>query len=316
MDLFLFSASLGPWRWPLIILLWVAAAGLVAWLVRRRRAGRPIGGRGFTLIEMALVLVIIGLVTTGMLKMFQGVANSARYTATQNAMHLAEQAITVYAVQNGCLPCPANGAIADDAANAGRSLDAGGGTYTGCTAGGCWATNGVVPWVTLGISAAEVRDGWSGRLSYHLGGSSRTGDATDSTCGSSGTTISVEALGGFVLETITQTIPPNRACTPVGSIQVNNSAGVEQTGGAGNRAIYLLISHGEDGYGAWNVAGVKTTAGNNTAAQIANAGDAGPFVQDTRIGAAGANYFDDVVLWRSGALALAKCGAGLCGNPN
>lgn len=269
--------------------------------------------KGFTLIEISIVLVVVGLLTTGALKMFAGMATSARLTSTQNVLHLAEQALIVYAQQNTCLPCPANGALSSGSANAGRALDAGGASYSGCTNNGCWSAAGVLPWLTLGLSEQEATDAWNARLSYHLGGASIAGDATDSACGSATTSVSAEKSGGLVLETITQTVPPNRTCAPQGTLEVNNASGIEQTGGVGNRAVYVLISHGPDGYGGWLSTGAQRSGSNNTTAQIANAGDTGPFVQDVY---SAPSHFDDIVSWRAGALAVAKCGTGLCGNPN
>lgn len=301
-----------------------AAAATAAGLEEAEKARRMFGltggdmkkSRGFTLIEISIVMVVIGLLTTGALKMFTGMAASARMTASNNAVRLVEQSLVVYAQQYGCLPCPANGALVSGVANAGRALDAAGAPYSGCTNNGCWPTAGVVPWLTLGLSEPEASDAWNSRLSYHVGGVSLSGDAVDSNCGSAGTTVSVERSSGLLLETITQTTPPNRSCPPQGSLQVDSASGVELTGGAGNRAVYVLISHGSDGYGGWISSGNQRGGGHAMAAQISNAGDVGPFVQDLYTGAASANYFDDIVLWRAGALAVSKCGAGLCGNPN
>lgn len=309
--------TLGPWRWPLILLLWGIAAALLIWMLRRRAAGKPLGSsRGFTLIEISIVMVIIGLMTTGALKLFQSMAQSGRMTATRTALHIVEEAVIVYGIQNGCLPCPANGALAAGAAGAGRSLDATGTPYTGCTNNGCWATNPVAPWVALGLSEVDSSDAWGHRMSYFLGGVGYTGGT--STCASA-TALSVEQSNGFALDAFTPTPPPvlpSVACYPAGTLQINNAAAVEQTAGAGNRAVYVIISHGADGFGGWTSTGTQSAAGSNNPNQAANAGAVGPFIQDVTTSIEGATYFDDVVVWATGANAVRKCGAGLCGNPS
>jgi prepilin-type N-terminal cleavage/methylation domain-containing protein len=107
---------------------------------------------GFTLVEMALVLAILGalaLTTLGPLGMH--LENRAR-RATAQALDTAVEALYGFALLHGRLPCP-------DLAPDGDGRE----DRRGDTA--CMSDDGYLPDVDLGI---EGRDAWRRRLRYHL----------------------------------------------------------------------------------------------------------------------------------------------------
>jgi type II secretory pathway pseudopilin PulG len=61
---------------------------------------------GFTLVEIALVLVIIGFVTTGLLRMFDGPRSSAKYVEDQQKLADIKASIMAYVARHRALPCP------------------------------------------------------------------------------------------------------------------------------------------------------------------------------------------------------------------
>ena len=82
----------------------------------------PLKDRGFTLVEVAILLVVIGLIAAGGLAIINPLLDSGRASTTLKRMALVEKALQSYVMQFGCLPCPANGALASTAAgNFGRS---------------------------------------------------------------------------------------------------------------------------------------------------------------------------------------------------
>ena len=100
----------------------------------------------------------------------------------------------------------------------------------------------------------------------------------------------------------------------------------------GQRAAYVLISHGQSGWYAWPRGGgsqflppgtyaLKQYNSGNPGIAGGLAGSAGNlgFVQGNPIGSwppkGNTNYFDDIVRWRSPAFIIQQCGAGACGNP-
>ncbi|KUJ72911.1 hypothetical protein AVO41_03780 [Thiomicrospira sp. WB1] len=58
------------------------------------------------MVEIALVLVIIGFVTTGLLRMFDGPRSSAKYVEDQQKLADVKASIMAYVARNRTLPCP------------------------------------------------------------------------------------------------------------------------------------------------------------------------------------------------------------------
>lgn len=246
--------------------------------------------RGFTLIEMAIVLVVIGLLLSGGLLGLAPVLESTKRTDTNAKMDRIEDALTLYVIQNRCLPCPTDGDLATTAATAGESLDDIGGNYTtGCTPNsGCRAsTNGddVVPWLSLGLTEADVVDGWGNRIRY---------TTDDNLVDNEG---DMDRMGsGF----------------PAGSLDVDGTAANDITAAA----AYVLLSFGPDGSLARaSQSGSTRTDKFNSANQIENADDDDTFVQDEVIDIEDNTYFDDIVRWKSAPMIVFECGSGSCGNP-
>lgn len=100
---------------------------------------------GFSLVEMAIVLVIIGLLLGGMLMPLSAQMDQRRISETQKALDEIKNALTGFAVMNGRLPCPTTTA---DPANVNYGIE-----DAACNSN----TNGYLPWKTLGV--VEV-DAW------------------------------------------------------------------------------------------------------------------------------------------------------------
>jgi prepilin-type N-terminal cleavage/methylation domain-containing protein len=69
-----------------------------------RPAHRP---HGFTLVEIAIVLVVVGLLIGGLITPLSTQLEQRRTTDTQRAMDDARDALIGFSVRNGYLPCPA-----------------------------------------------------------------------------------------------------------------------------------------------------------------------------------------------------------------
>ena len=105
--------------------------------------------RGFTLIEIAVVLTIIALLSVGAIAALQLAMLRTRIAETHTALREAREAIVAFAVVNRSLPCPA--ASATD------------GTEQSRISGNCADRRGLLPWQTLGVRGV---DGWGNRLGY------------------------------------------------------------------------------------------------------------------------------------------------------
>lgn len=111
---------------------------------------------GFTLVEMAVVLVIIGLLLAGLLMPLSAQVDQRRIEETRKALEEINQALIGYAVTNRHLPCP--------------DLTAGAGANDGTedfvvATGVCTALEGNVPWATLGVAPL---DAWNNRFHYRV----------------------------------------------------------------------------------------------------------------------------------------------------
>ena len=119
---------------------------------------------GFTLIEMAIVLVVIGLLLSGGLTAIAPVIQNSKISETNQKLDRIEQALILHVIRYSCLPCPATGTGTAGQADAG-------GVYIGCPTAPTACTNaqGVVPWINLGLSEADITDGFGNRISYAIG---------------------------------------------------------------------------------------------------------------------------------------------------
>lgn len=117
---------------------------------------------GFTLTELAVVVVVVALLLGGLL-MTLDAQNTARTTAeTRQILQNAHDAVVGFAVRYGRLPCPA--------------IAAGGGVESPATppappaANPCTVTKGFLPAATLGIGPTDANgyllDAWGIRVRY------------------------------------------------------------------------------------------------------------------------------------------------------
>ena len=204
--------------------------------------------RGFTLLELSIVLTIIALITGMAIDAGVSAIATARITATQQKMKPIDAALLAFRNANDRLPCPGDLTIAPGATNYGiegatPGICTGGTPAANHSAAGAtntWATGaeGSLPAITLGLSPDFMIDGWGNEFRYTVD-------------------TSMTALGAFP--------KVNIGCTN-GAITVNDANGSARSTGS----IYALISHGANGHGAYPRNGGSTlvNAGSiNTAEQ-------------------------------------------------
>lgn len=198
--------------------------------------------RGFTLAELAVSVVIIGLLLFGAMIPLSTQMEVRDVAETRRTMDQIREAIIGFAQANGRLPCPANGALASGVAGAGVEL---------FTSPSCTATAGVIPWVTLGVPEL---DAWGRRFSYRV----------------------VQTFSDAITQNTWNTLGQIPACnTPIpqptqssfalctlGNLTVNTRTEANHT--ATPLAVRLpavIISHGKNGYGAFRPAGLPVVQG-------------------------------------------------------
>jgi len=232
--------------------------------------------RGFTLIEMAIVLIIITILIGGLAVPLSTQIQARRVAETNKTLEEAKEAIIGYAMthkstdgnQRPYLPCP-------DTDGDGREEP----RTTGV--GDCPQTFGFFPWVDLGGAA---HDAWGNRLRYVV-----TGKLANQL---SGFSPSIDQNTGAW-----KNVASSNGCVPVD---------------VATRVPFVLVSHGPNGWGARNVNG-NTLAAPSSADENENLlGDNACYVSRTpsKPGGAGGE-FDDLVTWLPfGLLVSRACPAG------
>lgn len=101
---------------------------------------------GFSLVEMAVVLTIVGVLLAGLLPTLSSQVEQQRRNETRKQMEEIKEALIGYAIINGALPCPTT---QTDPTNAGYGVAA-----ATCTTS--ITQEGYLPWKTLGLSETDV----------------------------------------------------------------------------------------------------------------------------------------------------------------
>lgn len=227
---------------------------------------------GFTLVEMAIVLVIIGLLLGGLLMPLSAQVEQRRISETQKTLDEIRESLIGFAISNGRLPCPATATIASGMANAGLEA-CNGGTYGNCTQ--CANPSGALPWATLGISET---DAWGWRFSYRITGYFSQGIAHPLGLGCTPDTTPTKASFALCSPGDNTICPSNTNCPGT-----NIASGIPA----------IVVSHGKNGAGAHNTQGTQIPVSTN-ADEAANSDGNTSFVSHTPTAP-----FDDIVTWLS-----------------
>lgn len=105
--------------------------------------------KGFTLVEIAIVLLVFGLVIGGLMGPLQVQLESLDRKATVKEIGLIKESIVGFAIRNGRLPCP------DTDSDGAEDM----------SGSACTQVYGNVPWATLGVG---IMDGWKRPFTYRV----------------------------------------------------------------------------------------------------------------------------------------------------
>ncbi|MBV8031281.1 MAG: type II secretion system protein [Betaproteobacteria bacterium] len=138
---------------------------------RRSASASP----GFTLVELAVVLAIVGLLLGGLMYTLSAQTDQRTFEDTRARLEQARELLLSFAVVNGRLPCPATSTSAGDESPAGG--------IGGCTTYYGGATTGYLPAKAIGFqqvdSSGFAVDAWGNRLRYAVASAL---DTTVATC--------------------------------------------------------------------------------------------------------------------------------------
>lgn len=124
--------------------------------------------RGFSLIEMSIVILIMGLLLAGLMMPLSAQRENGRYRDGLEQLHSIESAIEGFALLNGFLPCPATPASSGLADPSGSA---------------CTVQHGFVPATTLDLNGRRnddnlLLDPWGSPLRYSVSASDANGNGS------------------------------------------------------------------------------------------------------------------------------------------
>ena len=220
---------------------------------------------GFSLIEMAVVLVITGLILGTVIGAMNVQITGQRIKQTQERQQVIKEALINFVLQNSRLPCPALNTLPDTDVNAGNescsptvnSIDVPSANS---------AYFGAVPWKALGIPAESAKDAYGRRFTFVVtGGATSLGPATIS---------SMMGNLSFANE--------NGAAINACSLTPCDKLGVA-----------TIISHGPNGFGGFTGSG-SVLANSADANELENSSNNNLLFIE---GAFTQQGYDDIVLW-------------------
>ena len=181
------------------------------------------GANGFTLIEVAIAIVVLGLLLGGAVMTLSAQMDLKQQAETQQSIGLAQDAILGFAAANGRLPCPAflNGFESPDPA-AGPLA-----SPNNCT----HYDNGFVPAASLGLapvnSSGHLIDAWGNPIRYAVTNANNNAFVTPNAVRSIFGTAALESSDKLFVCTAENCVPSNTWLT--------------------NRAVFVLFSTGKNG---------------------------------------------------------------------
>jgi type II secretory pathway pseudopilin PulG len=263
--------------------------------VRAQRIRAPLQA-GFTLAEIAIVLLIVGFLLGGMMSMFSAQTDQRKWNDTQSQLEAARDAVLGFAIANGRLPCPANSTsagaevrvVATGVCGAvGNAQD-----YYGGVVGG--TTYGLLPAVTIGYQPVDSQgfalDDWGNRIRYAVSRVTTPSTGTPSANFTYASNMKTNGISYLPNDLVVCASATGIAAGPPGSCgAVPTNSVTKQT-----TVVAVILSSGKNGFG-------QTAPGTD---EIQNGNTAGTnnavFISHTPTPTGAANgEFDDQVLWIS-----------------
>lgn len=237
--------------------------------------------KGFTLVEMTIVFVVMALVMTAGISALSAQVDSSRLSGTRKNQEAIKQALIAFISRNSRLPCPAVQTLV--AGSVGYGVESSPGTCVAASISGSGASSvatGMIPFVSLGLADDVSTDGYFNRYTYQVVVNSTTSTGPQSISGLRGY-ISVHSAG-----------PGTIGLTPTGNQLNDCSNGLTFNPCA---AAAIVVSHGKNGLGAFTSSGVQIPTTGAGADELANADGDSRFVRKDQSDNA-ANPFDDIVI--------------------
>ena len=210
--------------------------------------------RGFSLVEMAVVLLLAAILLSSGLKLLATRADSALPEVTRRHQESIKTALISYLGQMKRLPCP------DTNFDGSENRD------NPATPPPCNSYVGTVPYIDLGLDRATVLDGFENYITYVVTPNPAAPSLPANT--PAWTTAWLYSYASSITDATRQATGlvafwPSVSTGGITALDVNNIATSNPAAPSPTGAVVVLISHGKNGFGARNIQGGQN---NSTAA--------------------------------------------------
>lgn len=242
--------------------------------------GNTTSRHGYTLIEMAIALAVLGMLTGMMLTMTTGQQDTKSLKAQNARMKELNEALAYHVMLRGRLPCPARPTLPEGDPDFAREDCTGPADIATVrdTAAGAGANEdvqiGILPTRSLGIADRYLYDQWGSRTGYAVV-KALTVDAASFTAYDTPLETGVIHITDAAVNPMTEQLP-------------------------GNVVAYAIVSYGKDKKGGANRVGTITSACDAATLDGANCDNADNIFIDTEIndGKFVNTYYHDIIRWK------------------
>jgi prepilin-type N-terminal cleavage/methylation domain-containing protein len=228
--------------------------------------------KGFTILELSIVLVIASVLITGFFSFTVNKTIDSTIKSNDEKLKLIDEAITKFYVSNGYLPCPAPHNTSIGAAGFGISVTPCTGAVAGTDDIGTIKI-GTVPVRTLNLPDSFMFDQWGNRIRYGM----------------------VRALGVDVAGY--NAAAPGAAAISIidssGNNMIPNFANLPPAYTISDHVAYVVMSHGPNSTGAYNYNGVQTIGCSGGGLDVENCDINTTFRHSQFV----TNSYDDSIRW-------------------
>lgn len=182
--------------------------------------------KGLTFIELSISMILLSVIALSATLFYTSLYKSSKIKDTEKILDKVEEALNIYVLKNGHLPCPADQTIDVQNSSFGeeKTREAGGECNNSYVSNGIYY--GVVPTKILGLSNKYALDAWDNKISYFV-------------------------RGDFAKNLTTFTTTPYNETSNVDIEIKTNGYNAATSSVTEYNAIYVLASHGYNGRGAY-----------------------------------------------------------------
>ncbi len=223
---------------------------------------------GFTLIEIAIVICIMGILSGLGLPLFNQYIKQKRTQGTEDHLEKVIHSLSTFVLTHKRLPCPADPTATSNEKGIEQEACLYNKTF-----------RGIIPYRSLGIPEKIAKDGYHNWITYAV-------------------SLDLTSLELKYLNQPDSTVPLTAVFCEVkkgeNELIVKNADNISVIDSASDMIAFVLISHGQSGQGSFDENG--KTRSTSSSDKITNATSTQTFI-DKPLNLSKENLFDDVVKW-------------------